>query len=494
MSSSSATMEDTSDASKRKSGMTDLESESDDRPRKKMMLDFERPLKIVVRDPSNGGDQLFLVPANIALARSAFIRQERCQGSTTVFIKSEIPHLVKAYLHLICTDQVVLHSDEQDVGYWERCQITIRLYLLAQTLGDSISTNLIIDRLAELLDSEGLLLQLVPFIYERTKAGSSLRRILVDYVVETMAADRFVPKLSTEWPPEFLFDVAVEMAKRRDVQGLRVEKIKDGAVEEEREAEASRKASRQQESAKTSQYVNRTQEGQAARGSQARSRAEDIARGSQRGNSGRTKDTGEKAKESVESEQTTPREEVKEPAEHEKTEMETHAEKLIEIRRSKKFQDPPGHVVTIEDTAPVILWSYLRLVIKGGILLDENEVSLNDEERWTRLVKLYIFAYKMADSVSVNAIIDKIIEMLERGLPSFGATRLAHENEANAANLCKLFVSYFATGVDPAAFKKMRESFRKADLVDFLFDVAAALKEGRKHWLAHGAADYHQQF
>ncbi|KAK4493950.1 hypothetical protein PRZ48_015136 [Zasmidium cellare] len=218
----SSTMAENGDSPKRRPEVIDLATESSDRPRKKMMLDFRQQIKIMVKGRS-GHYEHYQVPANIAKARSAFIR-EHCGTNSTMVIEEERPWLVRPYLHLICTDQIVLSSDEEALNARSKCELTIALYMLAQKLGDAVSANLIIDHLSTLLDS-GLPVELIPLVYDRQEAGSPLRRLFVNYVAETMSAGRFTSKPANRWHQEFLYDVVGEMAKRRDAQGLRLEKL-----------------------------------------------------------------------------------------------------------------------------------------------------------------------------------------------------------------------------------------------------------------------------
>lgn len=185
-------------------------------------------LKILVTPASGGDYRQFHAPANIAMARSPVIRQKCDQGSTTIIIDREKPHLMGAYLHLICTIQVILAPSEETMNHWDTCKGTVGLYLLAQKLGDAVSTDLTIDHFVKVLDSESLITRLVQYTYAHAQFGSALCRVLVDYVAGTMASSRFRPKLIHKWPPEFFYDLAVEMTKRRDVSGLRVERLSGG--------------------------------------------------------------------------------------------------------------------------------------------------------------------------------------------------------------------------------------------------------------------------
>lgn len=152
----------------------DLEAETNDHMNR---LDFEQQLKIVVRPEQGGSDRHLFAPANIAKARSAWIRRRWDQGSTTMCITGD-GTLVSAYSRLICTDQVVLASDEGIMRIWDKYKATIKLYLLAQTLEDAVSTNLIIDHLARLLDSTTFHVRLVSLTVPLTESGSPLRRFL----------------------------------------------------------------------------------------------------------------------------------------------------------------------------------------------------------------------------------------------------------------------------------------------------------------------------
>lgn len=123
------------------------------------------------------------------------------------------------YLQLLCSDQVVFTEDGKDLDHVTIWEVTIKLYLLAHQLEDCISANLIIDELAKMVHDGALTPNQIGYVYSHEEDLWPLRRLLVDFAVEEIPADYFTPRMMKKWSQEFVCDVAMAFARRRDAEG-----------------------------------------------------------------------------------------------------------------------------------------------------------------------------------------------------------------------------------------------------------------------------------
>ncbi|KAK5124932.1 hypothetical protein LTR85_001122 [Meristemomyces frigidus] len=163
---------------------------------KMVKLDFSETLTVLVGETK----QVFTVHKDIISRRSSFFKaacHERWQGASTakdVELPTDDPELFGTYLQCVYTDTVVTHqdsghnsnSDDDDISTLADCVMhLVKVYFLADKLGDLISCNLIIDSLITTCKERGVSprrsASLLESVYESTPKNSPLRRLMVDY-------------------------------------------------------------------------------------------------------------------------------------------------------------------------------------------------------------------------------------------------------------------------------------------------------------------------
>lgn len=105
-------------------------------------------------------------------------------------------------------------SDEDD-KVAEKAQL-VDLYLVADTLDDVKLRNLAVSTLLKSMEAHQTILSSVSIqrIWQSTLSGSKIRKMVVDVTVSRMADTSFAENLS-QYPPEFVQDVAVAAMKIR---------------------------------------------------------------------------------------------------------------------------------------------------------------------------------------------------------------------------------------------------------------------------------------
>lgn len=145
--------------------------------------------------------------------------------------------------------------------------------------------------------------------------------------------------------------------------------------------------------------------------------------------------------------------------------------------KSKRFQENEGTAIDIiEKTAhPEVLRSYLHLLSEGKMILPEDDEALKNGEKWTRMVKLYVLAYKLQDGESANLVTDECIQRLDSGasLPPC-VIRDLYVNTNENTKLRRVIVDYFATVMKYDRSDQAKGKLAGRGLEAFILDVACA--------------------
>ncbi|KAK5701902.1 hypothetical protein LTR97_004720 [Elasticomyces elasticus] len=163
--------------------MADAES-----PAKRVKLDFSEHLRILV-GPSK---QEFMVHKDVITRRSSFFQaaaSQRWSGSGSgkvIELSDDDPAVFSAYLECLYTG--VVHVDDQlcSDGF-----LALKLYMLADKLGDLKSMNCIIDSIIKWSDRHRELPDTpsATYVVANTMEISPLRRLMVDFHVQESAKD-----------------------------------------------------------------------------------------------------------------------------------------------------------------------------------------------------------------------------------------------------------------------------------------------------------------
>jgi hypothetical protein len=158
--------------------------------------------------------QIFTVPRNLLVRRSDFfkaVRSPRWMWETShsslkpVDLREEYPDTFTSYLHCVFFDSVAPNARME--GKIQCYDDLIELYTLADTLLDSTTADLVIDKIISSVHEQLLLpgMDDIKLIYATTVEGSPLRRLMVDYCVYSEA--RRLPREKAEYPHEYLQEV-----------------------------------------------------------------------------------------------------------------------------------------------------------------------------------------------------------------------------------------------------------------------------------------------
>ncbi|KAK4958104.1 hypothetical protein LTR10_004529 [Elasticomyces elasticus] len=160
----------------------------DEPPAKRPKLYFKEYIRVFV-GPSN---EEFAVHKNVIIDRSSFFKtavaakKSRSPYSVQpiVYLPEDDPEEFSDYLQVLYTAT----TDDYEAHEYERL---FDLYILADKFGDMKSMNILMDAIIDAGDEHNTIPSLsdVSHAWERTKADSLLRRLLVDYYVHNANGD-----------------------------------------------------------------------------------------------------------------------------------------------------------------------------------------------------------------------------------------------------------------------------------------------------------------
>ncbi|KAF9701227.1 hypothetical protein EKO04_000464 [Ascochyta lentis] len=169
--------------------------------------------------------QNFYVHAELLKDRTKFFKTEppmiHTAGFPTVELSNTRPETFAIYVSLLYTNKLRTKGPKE--WHW-----LCRLYILAERLRDIKTKNLTIDGMILYLQETALLFSSTPvakdganvdatsltWLYEHTPKNSPARRLAVDYYAQSGRAEWLLSNKS-EYPPQFVFDVAVCMMQKR---------------------------------------------------------------------------------------------------------------------------------------------------------------------------------------------------------------------------------------------------------------------------------------
>ena len=198
------------------------------------MPDFSKVLTIMINEEPPERTATFIVDESVMTKRSKYFKaacRDEWKEATSRTIK--IPEVDTdafcAYLHWVHLEQVAI-STQYDV---EACSSDdaplvldelIRLWLLADRLGDAQLCDCVIDTMLDVADSvdismdwtEAIPAEMLDLIYAATSEGRSLRRLVVDIYAGDLESAQ-VERGRYEWHPEFVNDIMLVYAQSDDV-------------------------------------------------------------------------------------------------------------------------------------------------------------------------------------------------------------------------------------------------------------------------------------
>jgi hypothetical protein len=181
------------------------------------------------------GKTRFLVHKDKLLQRSTFFKaacSERWQqsGSKAIELPEDIPDIFEIYIHCVYHDKVDVGDLSQRIGEesatWDDENMSfnrlIHTWALADKLGDLMSTNALMDFLADYSDRTGFVPggKLSAIAYEMSTEGSCMRQLIVDqYVYEREKIALEDAEQYGEQLTAFVLDVFAEDARAKAENG-----------------------------------------------------------------------------------------------------------------------------------------------------------------------------------------------------------------------------------------------------------------------------------
>lgn len=172
----------------------------------------------------------FTVPKSLLVDSSEYFEAECCDEPTSadpkvIHLSAAEPEIFACYLMWLYRKKVAITSDfhPDDRGGAERvCGDLVKLWLLADRLRDQRCRNAIVDKLVGTLEDlprpdeiPSFLSSLAMLVWPSTKAGSSLRCMVLDYTLSQIRADHVESQME-HLPPEFLKDILLKALRKLD--------------------------------------------------------------------------------------------------------------------------------------------------------------------------------------------------------------------------------------------------------------------------------------
>lgn len=182
--------------------------------------DFDNTITVLV----GSEEKRFILHQDVVCAKSKFFTaacsrkwregQEKLVRLPEIHIPTFKVYCSWVYTGKIADISYTKESDEDD-KIAEKAQL-VELYLVADTLDDVKLRNLAVSTLLKSMEAHRTILNFVSIqrIWQSSLSSSNIRKMVVDVTVSRMADTAYAENLS-QYPPEFVQDVAVAALKIR---------------------------------------------------------------------------------------------------------------------------------------------------------------------------------------------------------------------------------------------------------------------------------------